>query len=38
MFEAAKAYHYGLTWQQAMRVVTINPAKSIELDKRIGTH
>lgn len=37
MFEAAQVYHYGLTWQQAMRAVTINPAKAIELDKRIGS-
>lgn len=36
MLEAAKAFHYGLTWQQAIRVVTMNPAKAIELSERIG--
>lgn len=36
MLEAAKALHYGLTWQQAIRVVTMNPAKAIELSDRIG--
>lgn len=37
MLEAAKALHYGLTWQQAIRVVTMNPAKAIDLSDRIGT-
>lgn len=36
MFEAAKALHYGLTWQQAIRVVTMNPAKALDLSHRIG--
>lgn len=37
MNEAAKAHHYGVTEQEALQMVTRNPAKLIGLSERIGT-
>ena len=37
LFEAAQAIPYGLSFNDALRAVTINPAKLLGLDKRIGT-
>jgi len=37
VFEAAKAFHYGLPEQLALATVTINPAKAIGLGDRIGS-
>lgn len=37
MMEAAKSHHYGVSEQQALQMVTRNPAKAIGLDHRLGT-
>ena len=37
MMEAAKSHHYGVPEQQALQMVTRNPAKAIGLDNRLGT-
>jgi imidazolonepropionase-like amidohydrolase len=37
MFEAGSASAYGLTKEEALQTVTINPAKILKLDNRIGT-
>ena len=37
MMEAAKSHHYGVAEQQALQLVTRNPAKAIGLDQRLGT-
>ncbi|PRP82373.1 amidohydrolase family protein [Planoprotostelium fungivorum] len=35
--EAAKAFHYGLPEQKAFSAVSLNPAKALRLDSRIGS-
>ena len=34
---AAMTVRYGLTWEQALRTITFNPAKTLSLDHRIGS-
>lgn len=37
LFEAAQAIPYGLSFNDALKAVTINPAKLLGLEKKIGT-
>lgn len=37
LFEAAQAVPYGLSFNDALKAITINPAKLLGLEKRIGT-
>lgn len=37
MFEAGTAAAYGLTKEEALEAITLNPAKILKLDNRIGT-
>jgi imidazolonepropionase-like amidohydrolase len=37
MFEAGTASAYGLTKEEALQAITLNPAKIMKLDNRIGT-
>lgn len=37
LFEAAQAIPYGLSFNDALRSITINPARLLGLDKRIGS-
>lgn len=37
LFEAAAAIRYGLSYEDALKAITINPAKLLGLDKQIGS-
>lgn len=37
LFEAAQAIPYGLSFNEALKAITINPAKLLGLDKRVGS-
>ena len=37
LFEAAQAIPYGLSFNDALKAITINPAKLLGLEKRVGT-
>jgi imidazolonepropionase-like amidohydrolase len=37
LFEAATAMRYGLSYEDALKAITINPAKLLGLDKQIGS-
>lgn len=37
LFEAATAIRYGLSYEDALKAITINPAKLLGLDKQIGS-
>lgn len=37
LIEAGEAVRYGIAHERALRMVTINPARSLELDERIGS-
>ncbi|HEY8551186.1 MAG TPA: amidohydrolase family protein [Vicinamibacterales bacterium] len=36
-FEAGHAVAYGLPWEEALRAITLNPARTLGLDDRLGT-
>lgn len=37
LYEAAVALKYGLSYEQALRTITVNPAKLLGIDSRVGT-
>lgn len=37
LFEAGTAIRYGLSWEDALKSITINPARLLGLDKQIGS-